>query len=114
MDELYAHYLSRLSDYGLAYLHVMRPFANEAESDPVTMARGVYKGAIIACGGYTAAAAAALVAAKGAAAVAFGKDYISNPDLVARIARGIALTPPNQATFYTPGEQGYTDYPVAA
>ncbi len=113
-DELYAHYLSRLSDYGLAWLHVMRPFANAAASDPVTMARGVYTGAVVACGGYTAASAAALVASGGTEAVAFGRDYISNPDLVARIAAGAPLSPPDQATFYTPGEKGYTDYPALA
>ena len=57
---------------------------------------------------------AALVASGGADAVAFGRDYISNPDLVARITSGAALTPPDQSTFYTPGEKGYTDYPVSA
>lgn len=111
---LYGHYLSRLSDYGLSYLHVMRPFANEAASDPVTLARAAYRGKIIACGGYTGATGAALVAAGGADAIAFGKDYISNPDLVARLRHGAALTPPIQATFYTPGEKGYTDYPAIA
>lgn len=114
MAALYGHYLNRLDSFGLAYLHVMRPFANTIEADPVTMARGVYKGAIIACGGYTGATGAALVAAGGADAIAFGKDYISNPDLVERLKSGAALTPPHQATFYTPGEKGYTDYPLMA
>ncbi len=114
LDDLYGHYLSRLSDYKLAYLHVMRPFANATAADPVTMARGVYKGAIIACGGYTGETGAALVASGGADAIAFGKDYISNPDLVERIKASAALTPPHQATFYTPGEKGYTDYPALA
>ena len=43
-------------------------------------------------------------------AIAYGRDYISNPDLVERIKSGAALTPPHQASFYTPGEKGYTDY----
>lgn len=114
LDDLYAHYLSRLSGYGLAYLHVMRPFANASANDPVTMARAAYKGAIIACGGYTGETGAALVAAGGADAIAFGRDYISNPDLAERLKSGAALTPPHQATFYTPGEKGYTDYPALA
>lgn len=114
MEPLYAHYLGRLAGYGLAYLHVMRPFANACAVDPVTMARGVYKGALLACGGYSGETGAALVASGGADAVAFGRDYISNPDLVARITSGAALTPPDQSTFYTPGEKGYTDYPVSA
>lgn len=113
-DDLYAHYLSRLSDYGLAYLHVMRPFANQMSADPVTKARGVYKGAIIACGGYTAETGADLVASGGADAIAFGRNYIANPDLVQRLKNGAALAQPDESTFYTPGEKGYTDYPVLA
>lgn len=114
MAALYGHYLERLNSYGLACLHVMRPFANKIESDPVTLARGVYRGSIIACGGYTGETGAALISSRGADAIAFGKDYISNPDLVERLKAGAALTPPHQATFYTPGEKGYTDYPLMA
>ncbi len=114
LEDLYAHYLARLSGYGLAYLHVMRPFANASATDPVTLARGVYKGAIIACGGYTGVTGAQLVSSGGAEAIAFGTNYISNPDLAERIKTGAALTAPHQATFYTPGEKGYTDYPVLA
>lgn len=112
--ELYGHYVERLDAYGLAYLHVMRPFANAAASDPVTMVRSVYTGSLIACGGYTGDTGAALVAAGGADAIAFGKDFISNPDLVERIRHGALLAAPHQATFYTPGEKGYVDYPTLA
>ena len=114
MDALYAHYLARLNDYGLAYLHVMRPFANKIETDPVTMARGVFKGPMIACGGYTGETGAALIASGGADAVAFGQAYIANPDLVKRLKDNAPLNSPDQATFYTPGETGYTDYPALA
>lgn len=113
MADLYAHYLGRLAGYGLAYLHVMRPFANQASDDPVTMARRHYTGRMIAAGGYTGETAAALVAAGGAEAVAFGQAYIANPDLAERIRAGKALATPDQSTFYTPGEKGYTDYPTA-
>nr|WP_315250624.1 alkene reductase [uncultured Duganella sp.] len=47
-------------------------------------------------------------------AVAFGKDYISNPDLVERLKTDAPLNPWNAETFYAPGEQGYTDYPALA
>jgi N-ethylmaleimide reductase len=43
--------------------------------------------------------------------VAFGRAFISNPDLPARLAAGAPLADPDPATFYTPGPQGYTDYP---
>lgn len=44
---------------------------------------------------------------------AFGRPYLSNPDLVHRLKNGIALQAPDFGTFYTPGEKGYTDYPTA-
>ena len=47
-------------------------------------------------------------------AISFGRPYISNPDLVARLHDGTALTPDNFRTWYSPGPEGYTDYPVAA
>jgi N-ethylmaleimide reductase len=42
--------------------------------------------------------------------VAFGKPYISNPDLVERFSQDVPLTEWDQSTFYTPGEKGYLDY----
>ena len=44
-------------------------------------------------------------------AVAWGKLFIANPDLVERFRTGAALNTPNSETFYAPGAQGYTDYP---
>ena len=44
--------------------------------------------------------------------VAFGRPFLANPDLVQKLATGAALTAPDFGTFYTPGERGYTDYPV--
>jgi N-ethylmaleimide reductase len=111
MGELYRHYLGELNRLGLAYLHVMRPVANEMKLDPVVLARAHYTGNLIAAGGYTAASGEALVASGGAHAVAFGKAFIANPDLVERIRLGAPLNEPVVETFYTPGEVGYTDYP---
>lgn len=114
MEKLYTGYIKALDGFGLAYLHVMRPFANAAQSDPVAMARPLYRGPIIACGGYTGETGAALVASGGAAAIAFGRMFISNPDLPTRLRSGAVLTEPNDATFYTPGPAGYVDYPALA
>ena len=44
--------------------------------------------------------------------VAFGRPVIANPDFAERVALGAELAAPDFATFYTPGEKGYTDYPV--
>lgn len=112
--ELYAAYVAALNKYKLAYLHVMRPMANTTELDIVGMARAVFKGPIIACGGYDGESGAALITAGTADAVGFGKAFISNPDLPQRIATGAALTPPDESTFYSPGPKGYIDYPALA
>jgi N-ethylmaleimide reductase len=114
MADLYAHYIGRLNGFDLAYLHVMRPFANKIADDTVGMARRAYKGKLIACGGYDGASGAALLQSGGADVIAFGSAFIANPDLVERIRTGKALSAPDQSTFYTPGEKGYTDYPAAA
>jgi len=112
METLYPAYFKALDGFGLAYLHVMRAFANTVETDVVAMARAAYTGKIIACGGYTGETGAALIASGAADAVAFGRAFIANPDLVARIKAGAPLNTPDQATFYTPGPKGYVDYPT--
>ncbi len=75
--------------------------------------RNAFGGTIILSGGYDAARAgrAELEEGKGEL-VAFGRQFISNPDLVKRIASGVELAQPDFATFYTPDEKGYTDYPI--
>jgi 2,4-dienoyl-CoA reductase-like NADH-dependent reductase (Old Yellow Enzyme family) len=47
-------------------------------------------------------------------AVAFGKLFIANPDLVTRFARNAPLNSPDANTFYADGPEGYTDYPALA
>ena len=44
--------------------------------------------------------------------IAIGKPFLANPDLVSRFEQGTELNEPDFGTFYTPGEKGYTDYPV--
>ena len=44
--------------------------------------------------------------------IAFGKPFISNPDLVERLKQGAPLNAPDKATFYGGGAKGYTDYPT--
>jgi N-ethylmaleimide reductase len=112
VSELYTSYVKALDPIGLAYLHVMRPFANKAETDFVPVARSLFSGKLIACGEYTGETGAALVASGGVDAVAFGRDFIANPDLPARIKNGRPLAEADQSKFYTPGPEGYSDYPV--
>lgn len=113
VSALYPRYYAELDKRSLAYLHVMRPFANKSDFDLVAMANASYSGSLIVCGGFDRASAAATLAGEQADAVAFGTLFISNPDLVERFRHGGELAQPHQATFYTPGRKGYTDYPDA-
>jgi len=111
----------RLNAYGLAYLHMIEPRSTSAggndqtvEDMPITAAlfRKSFTGGFISAGGYTQALAETALEDGLADAIAFGRWYISNPDLVARFAQHAALNPYNRATFYGGGAEGYTDYPT--
>lgn len=71
-----------------------------------------FGGVFIANEGFTRDSAEALLASGGADAVAFGKDFIANPDLPRRFALGAPLNAQNPKTFYGQGLEGYTDYPA--
>jgi len=102
----------RLNDFGLAYLHAMRgDFFGRQKGDVMTPIRAHYKGVLVANMGYSADEASQAIAAGKVDAVAFGTGFLANPDLPARIKAGAPLNKPNPATFYSPGAQGYTDYP---
>jgi N-ethylmaleimide reductase len=118
---LYTHVIKALDPLGLAYLHFVEPRSSGAgraevnhQNVPSAMVlfRPVWSGVLIAAGGFTGETAEAAIAAGHADAIAFGRIFISNPDLPRRLQRGFPLTPYNRATFYGGEEAGYTDYPV--
>jgi 2,4-dienoyl-CoA reductase-like NADH-dependent reductase (Old Yellow Enzyme family) len=76
--------------------------------------KAAFGGVFIANEGFDKTAAEAVLAAGEADAVAFGKAFIANPDLVRRFALDAPLSAWNSATLYSPGPEGYTDYPAAA
>ena len=103
----------RLNDFQLAYLHLMRgDFFQQQSGDVLTPVRANYTGTLIGNMGYTATEADQAIAEGKVDAVAFGTSFLANPDLPARIKAGAPLNRPNAATFYTPGPEGYTDYPA--
>ena len=105
----------RLNAFNLAYLHVMRAdFFQQQSADVMPVARANYKGVLIGNMGYTPAEAEQAISEGKLDAVAFGTAFLANPDLPARIQASAELNPPNPATFYTPGPEGYTDYPAMA
>jgi N-ethylmaleimide reductase len=104
---------TKLNEYNLAYLHVMRSdFFQQQTGDIMTPIRANYKGTLIGNMGYTAAEATAAIDAGQIDAVAFGSSFLANPDLPNRIELGAELNQPDPATFYTSGAAGYTDYPA--
>ena len=113
VDAQYAALVQKLSDLGLVYLHQLDHSAMGAPAVPAAIKkqlRSLFKQTFIAAGGFDAASAEATVAAGDADLIAFGRPFISNPDLVERMQTGAANTEADMSTFYTPGEKGYTDY----
>ncbi|WP_461785780.1 alkene reductase [Prosthecobacter sp.] len=101
------------STRGIAYLHVMRAdFFQAQQGDVMTPARQHFKGVLIGNMGYTADEAEQAMCEGKLDAVAFGVPFLANPDLPARIAAKAPLNAPNAARFYSPGPEGYTDYPA--
>ncbi len=74
------------------------------------MIRKEFKGKLILCGGYNSEKAENALESDAADLIAFGRPYISNPDLVERIKNNSELAQPDPNTFYTPDQKGYTDY----
>jgi N-ethylmaleimide reductase len=118
---LYTHVIRSLNSFGLAYLHFIEPRSSGAgraevnhQNVPSAMAlfRPIWKGVLMTAGGFTGESANAAIASGLADAIAFGRIFISNPDLPRRLAHGFPITPYNRATFYGGEEAGYTDYPV--
>jgi N-ethylmaleimide reductase len=118
---LYTHVVEALDPLGLAYLHFIEPRSSGAgraevnhQNVPSAMVlfRPIWKGVLITAGGFTGETATAAIADGHADAIAFGRIFISNPDLPRRLSQGLPLTPYNRATFYGGEEKGYTDYPV--
>ncbi|MCK2184399.1 alkene reductase [Halomonas getboli] len=115
-SEAMAHYLAeQLSARGIAYLHLNEPDWAGGEitftDDFRRSMRERFSGSLIFCGHYDAERAERLIESGIADAVAMGRPYIANPDLVERIRTGAALNEPNPDTFYGGGVEGYTDYP---
>ncbi len=118
--EVEAQYLALvrdLSGLGLVYLHLVDHSSMGAPALPAefkTRLRKAFDGVFIASGGFDRAGAEQILADGGADLVAFGRPALANPDLAKRLERNLVLNPPDFTTFYTPGEKGYTDYPVWA
>jgi N-ethylmaleimide reductase len=105
----------------MAYVHVMLPHAfsphlnNAGDPEAVLPAlRPHVKGALIAAGNLTVDTAEAALQSGLIQLAVLGRPFIANPDLVERLERGAPLAEPKPELFYTPGPEGYSDYPSLA
>ena len=115
IEEAYVHLAARLDALGLVYLHLVDHSSMGAPAvAPATVEkiRAAFRQTLILSGGYDRARAEADLASGRGDLIAFGRPFIANPDLPARLLAGTPLAAPDMATFYTPGETGYTDYPA--
>lgn len=117
--ETFLYAARELNQFGLGYLHVMDglAFGFHQLGEPITLAelRSAFSGTLIGNCGYTQESAEAAIAAGHADMIAFGRPFISNPDLVERFANKWPLNPPAEmAAWYGPGEAGYVDFPKHA
>lgn len=119
MDEetipTFDYIIKKLNDYDLAYLHLSEPFNDVsdipyAETEIAKRYRPMYNGTIIINANFDQEKGNQVIEEGNADLVAFGKPYVSNPDLVERFEQNVPLTDWDEKTFYTPGEKGYLDY----
>ncbi|WP_020678597.1 alkene reductase [Salinispora arenicola] len=109
----FGYFVERLSQRGLAYVHVLEgDMTTKASNLDYRALRDRFAGVYIANNGYDEARAATAVDSGAADLVAFGVPFLANPDLVRRYREGLPLNEADPTTFYSGGEAGYTNYPT--
>jgi len=108
--------IEKLNDYDLAYLHLSEPFNDVSDveyavTEIAKRYRPIYKGNLMINAHFDRESGNKVIEEGDADMVAYGKPYISNPDLVERFAAKAELAEYDTDSFYTPGHKGYTDYP---
>ncbi|MEI9980219.1 MAG: alkene reductase [Edaphobacter sp.] len=121
--ELYKSVITELSQHSLAYLHLIEARASgmartdamrENTLNNAKLFGHLFRGPVISAGGYTPESANHAILSGDADAIAFGRIYIANPDLVQRIRTQAPLNQYDRTTFYGGSAHGYTDYPALA
>ncbi|MES3100547.1 alkene reductase [Sphingomonas faeni] len=118
-ERTFGYFAERLNGYPLAYLHVIEPRVMGVETieegkAPVASSflRQVYKGPIIAAGGFDRDGAESILEHGDADLIAFGRFFTSNPDLPERFRRNLPLTPYVRDAFWGGTERHYSDFPA--
>lgn len=115
IDATYNHLATELEKLGLLYIHLADMSGMGGPAIPRALKEsmsGHFGGAVILCGDYDKSRAEEDLQLEIANLIAFGRPFISNPDFVERLRNDRPLADQDMDTFYTPGEKGYTDYPL--
>ncbi|WP_414501303.1 alkene reductase [Zymobacter sp. IVIA_12111.31 C1] len=113
--ETYLAAVSMLENAGVAYVSIAEADWDDAPEMPESFRqamRSAFSGAILYAGKYTAEKARRIVDAGLGDLIGFGRPFIANPDLPARLAHDWPLNPLDAATMYGGTDKGYTDYPL--
>ena len=116
IDEQYAQLAKDMAAFDIAYIHIADMSAMTQVPVPTEIKKSIqtnFGGTVILNGSYDKDRANADIDAGNSDLIAFGVPFIANPDLVTRMEEGIELAQPNFDLFYTPGAEGFSDYPKA-
>jgi N-ethylmaleimide reductase len=122
-EATFGHIAQRLNDWNLAYLHLVEPAivgtVRDQQIDPrwdaiIKLMRQSFKGVLMLAGDYTLESATQAIESGRADLIAFGRLFIANPDLPARLRDALPLNEADAGTFFGGGAKGYIDYPVFA
>ena len=122
-EKTFGHVVKKLSDYRLAYLHIVNPaivaIEKGTEPDPdalrmVDLIREGFDGTLMVAGGVNHDTAETWLEQGKADLIAFGRKFLANPDLPERYRRRISLNIDDPATYYGGGAKGYVDYMTLA
>lgn len=112
----FSYVVPQLNRFGLAYLHMVEGATGGsrelAEGESIPALRALFEGPYMANNGYDRQMALDAVDSGAADLVAFGRPFIANPDLVARLEQDAPLNEPDRSTFYGGGAKGLIDYPT--
>ena len=109
VHETYTYLAAKLNELDIAYLHIgLNPDIDQKTLDAI---RSNFNGTLILNGGYTAETAETALENGAADVIAFGRNYLANPDFEKRLDKDAVLNPIDFNTFYSADEKGYTDYP---
>jgi len=113
----FSYIIDRLNEYQLAFLHIMEPFVDVShlphylqDREVTPFFRKIYKGILMTNGRFDAGSGEQALKEGHADLIAYGKPFISNPNLVEKYKNRTTITSWENKTFYTQGEEGYTDY----